>query len=270
MKTVWFVLAAVLIVSMAVVVSADESAIPLYDGKPGKKVGDMRINPKDGAEMVWVPAGEFIMGSNDGFDDAKPQRNVHLDGYWVYKYPVTVAQYRKYCESTERNMPRPPLWGWQDNHPIVLVSWESAVDYAEWAGASLPTEAQWEKAARGTDGRTYPWGNDWDLTKFANSVEERLMSTQPVGSYPDGASPYGALDMVGNVWEFCSDWYGIEYYKSQPSSNPKGPDSGVARTARGGSWIFVDAKEDFRCFNRGAIAPNLRYDYYGFRCVVNP
>jgi len=139
---------------------------------------------------------------------------VNLDGYWIYKYEVTVAQYRKFCNETGSNMPEAPSWGWQDDHPIVHVSWDNATAYTQWAGVRLPTEAQWEKAARGTDGRAYPWGNEWDATKCANSVGQRLSSTKPIGSYPSDTSPYGALDMAGNVWEWCADWYDGNYYNN--------------------------------------------------------
>ncbi len=117
--------------------------------------------------MVRIPAGTFLMGSKagEGSDDEHPQHTVDLTGYWIYRTDVTVAQYRKFCTATGREMPDAPDWGWQDDHPVVNVDWDDANAYADWAGAALPTEAQWEKAARGTDGRIYPWGNDWDATK---------------------------------------------------------------------------------------------------------
>ena len=174
-----------------------------------------RSNPKDGAVMVYVPAGEFLMGSTDGKvnDNERPQHKVYLTGYWMYKCPVTVAQYRKYCHATGRQMPEQPVWS-QDDHPIVNVNWHDAADYAHWAGVALPTEAQWEKAARGTDGRVYPWGNDWDSAKCVNATG----GTKPVGSCSAGASPYGALDMAGNVWQWCADWYAADYYRKAPAT----------------------------------------------------
>jgi len=287
--------------------------IPLYDGKPGEKIGDVCVNPKDGAEMVWVPAGEFLRGSTDKeiatllkdfsaandpikkiIEAEKPQRKVYLDGYWIYRHPVTVAQYRKFCEATGRDMPEAPSWGWKDNHPMVMVNWQDATDYAKWAEVSLPTEAQWEKAARGTDGRKYPWGNEWDASKCANSgmgvyptavVEKKLESTQPVGSYPAGASPYGCMDMAGNVCQWCADWYDPKYYKKAPARNPTGPSKPVkfellpglmpgwtvdgGRVLRGDSWD-IGNYGSFRCANRSRSVPSNRFDYCGFRCARTP
>ena len=244
------------------------------------QLGDIWVNPKDGAEMVWVPAGKFIMGSTDEhFETAKPQRKVYLDGYWIYKCEVTVAQYRNFCQETGREMPEAPAWGWQDDHPMVNMTWQNAVDYAKWASVSLPTEAQWEKAARGADGRAYPWGNVWDTTKCANSEVKKLNSTQPVGRYAAGASPYGCLDMAGNASEWCADWYDPAYYKHAPTRNPAGPAETVrfesflpgvffsgARVLRGGSWD-LDLEVYFRCALRYYYAPKTNYDRHGFRCA---
>jgi formylglycine-generating enzyme required for sulfatase activity len=264
--------------------------------KPGTKIGDVRINPTDGAHMVWVPEGEFIMGSTEEqiaallikypasseslFDTEKPQHKVYLDGYWMYKYEVTVAQYRKFCKATKKEMPQAPDWGWIDTHPMVNVDWLEAADYAKWAGVALPTEAQWEKAARGTDGRTYPWGNDWDATKCANGVGIEQKSTQPIGSYPLGVSPYGCMDMAGNVLELCSDWYDSNYYKKAPTKNPTGPSGAVAfevfgenfkgaRVLRGGSWLSGNFVL-FRCADRHYNVPPSRGSYLGFRCARTP
>ena len=226
-----------------------------------------RVDPKDGAEMVYVPAGEFVMGSKDGVgaDDEHPQHTVDLDAYWIYKNDVTVAQYRKFCDATGRQMPQAPAWVWKDDYPIVNVSWEDARAYCEWAGAALPTEAQWEKAARGTDGRAYPWGNDWDKTK-ANSDESRLNAPTGVGTYPGGASPYGCLDMAGNVWQWCADWYDPKCYSNSVTRNPAGPTGGSRRVLRGGAWNFVP---DFcRSALRNSDNPTYWLDTYGFRCVV--
>ncbi|MBM3496659.1 MAG: hypothetical protein FJX72_20420, partial [Armatimonadetes bacterium] len=224
----------------AVAIPAPEPRVatpaPPVHGTP--RSGEVRINPKDGAEMVYIPAGEFIMGS-DGGGDEKPRRKVYLDGYWMYQHEITVAQYRRFCSETGRKMPDAPSWGWKNDHPIVNVSWHDAKAYAAWAGVQLPTEAQWEKAARGTDGREYPWGSTFDSSKAVCSVRPRdENSTAPVGSIPAGASPYGCLDMAGNVWEWCADWYDGGYYRKAPNRNPTGPASGTLRVLRGGSWIL--------------------------------
>ena len=268
------------------------------------QLGDIWVNPKDGGEMVYVPAGEFLMGSSDAqiaalikslpftlpdflkwvFEADGPQRKVYLDGYWIYKCEVTVAQYRKFCQATGREMPEAPAWGWQNDHPMVNVTWQEAADYAKWASVSLPTEAQWEKAARGTDGRSYPWGNGWDATRCANSVVKKLTSTQPVGSYAAGASPYGCLDMTGNVLEWCADWYDPAYYKRAPTRNPTGPAKAVrfeflpgsivlgARVLRGGSWDN-DLSAAFQCASRPrhlSDDPTDRGNLSGFRCARTP
>ena len=263
--------------------------------------GSMTINPKDGAVMVWVPAGWFIMGSTDTqitsalndisknmrygeedyFNAEKPQKKAYLDGYWMYKYEVTVAQYRKFCDATKRTMPEAPSWGWINDHPITNMTWQDATDYANWADVSLPTEAQWEKASRGTDGRLYPWGYKWDASKCANSVENPSKSTMPVGSYPAGASPYGCMDMSGNVWEWCADWYDEKYYKNAPVRNPTGPSKPVelkawgvsvsgSRVLRGCSWTS-SIYYNFRCASRNCnYLTVLPYkNDYGFRCAKN-
>jgi formylglycine-generating enzyme required for sulfatase activity len=230
-------------------------------------VGDTVVNPRDGAVLVWVPAGEFTMGSDTGAEDEKPARKVTLGGYWMYKTEVTVAQYRKFCEATGALMPSKPAWGRQDTHPIVDVSWDDAVAYCQWAGVSLPTEAQWEKAARGADGREYPWGNVWDARRCVCSVSPAdAESTAPVGSVPAGASPYGCLDMAGNVWEWCADWYADTYYEAAPARDPKGPAQGRWRVLRGGSW-YVGFPELFRCASRGYYGyPDFRNNHcIGFR-----
>ncbi|MEI6519693.1 MAG: bifunctional serine/threonine-protein kinase/formylglycine-generating enzyme family protein [bacterium] len=238
----------------------------------------LKTNPNDGAEMILIPMGEFLMGSaktdKNALKAEMPQREVNLDAYYIYKTEVTVAQYRKFCTATGRKMPNAPDWGWQNNHPIVNVNWNDAKAYADWAGVALPTEAQWEKAARGTDGRIYPWGNEWDNSKLQCSKVKwgDAGKTAPVGSFSTGASPYGVMDMTGNVWEWCADWYGADYYKNAPTKNPDPVTGGClvlwggSRVLRGGSWGNYGGS-DFR----GAY----RYNYYpygggniiGFRCV---
>jgi len=253
-----------------------------------------RFNPTDGAVMVRVPAGKFRMGTSNAPEakeemlqknwralgntllrtlrgeagsNEQPVHTVFLDTYWIYKNDVTVAQYRNYCKATGQQMPPAPPWGWHDDHPIVNVTWQDATDYAKWAGAALPTEAQWEKAARGTDGRIYPWGNDWDETKCSNSVDGNACGTSPVGSFPTGSSPYGCLDMVGNVWQWCADWYDEGYYKTSPTKNPSGPAIGRTRVLRGGSWDNNAPRNLRVTYRYGYSPPPNRNSDLGFRCV---
>ena len=185
----------------------------------------------------------------------------------MYKNDVTVEQYRTFCHVTGRTMPDAPSWGWIDDHPMVNVSWIDAKAYADWAGASLPTEAQWEKAARGTDGKIYPWGNDWDAAKCRNSVGTTSSQTSPVSSYPAGNSQYGCMDMAGNVFQWCADWYGGTYYQTSPSRNPTGPESGIARVLRGSDWQD-DVTSIYRAAFRHNYDPTGRFNICGFRCVL--
>ncbi|OPZ88271.1 MAG: Serine/threonine-protein kinase pkn1 [bacterium ADurb.Bin429] len=247
-----------------------------------------KINPKDSAEMVLIPAGEFLMGTSENqlaavlkayptmkrewFLDELPQRKVELDAYYIYITEVTVAQYRKFCTATKHAMPKEPPWKWQDNQPIVNVSWNDAKAYADWAGASLPTEAQWEKAARGTDGRVFPWGDKWDAARCANksnSYDEygNYIGPKSVASFKAGASPYGIEDMAGNTCEWCADWYGKDYYKIAPLKNPTGPKTGEKRILRGGSWNN-NGPVDYRGACRDSNRPDGGGADAGFRCVV--
>jgi len=246
------------------------------------KVANENINPIDGAEIVHIPAGEFMMGSADtdklANNQEKPQRRVYLDAYYIYKTEVTVAQYRAFCTATGRPLPPwPNYWGsehgsgWMDptlqEHPIKNVNWEDAAAYAQWAGAALPTEAQWEKAARGADGRVYPWGNAWDGDMCQNDVgDNRAINTAPVGNFPAGASPYGVLDMAGNASEWCADWFQRDYYRNAPTRNPTGP-TGKSRVQRGGAYSD-HIPSNFRTASRLRNFPTYRYDDFGFRCVL--
>lgn len=216
----------------------------------------------DGSVMITIPVGTFTMGSNYGDTEEKPVHKVYLDAYDIGKYEVTVAQYRKFCEATGRQMPEAPSWDWKDTHPIVNVTWDDANEYCKWAGGRLPTEAEWERAARGTNARIYPWGNKWDANKCANGWLG-LTSTKPVGSYPAGASPYGCLDMAGNAWEYCSDWYGEDYYKMSPAKNPKGPLGGEYHVMRGG--CFYSYMTGTRTTQRGNFFPSGSWYSGGFR-----
>lgn len=237
------------------------------------------VNERDGAELLWIPAGEFLRGSPEGkgAGDERPQKKVTLDGYWIYKTPVTLAQYKKFCEATGKKFE--PTWGQgmhagskaDDGAYPAQASWYEAEAYAKAMGAALPSEAQWEKAARGADGREYPWGNAWESAQCA-SMEETVYKFsagfRPVGRYPQGASPYGVLDMAGNVWEWVADWYKYDYYQEAPNRNPTGPALGTHKVLRGGCSLYDER------FCRGAARfinpPQVRdWTPTGFRCVVN-
>ncbi len=241
--------------------------IPLPSSPPPQTAPKTKVNPIDGAEMVRVPAGPFQMGDINRSDN--PVHTVTLSSFYIYKNDVTVAMYRKFCSATGRAMPPAPPWGWgKSSYPIVNVTWNDAQAYCDWAGVHLPTEAQWEKAARGTDGRLYPWGNHWDPSRCANSVSDtNLSSPTPVGSYPFGASLYGAMDMAGNVFNWCSDWYDADYCNSDHGSDPAGPDSGAFRVLRGGSWVNVSS-DFFRSSIRFDFSPDDYYDFCGLRGVA--
>ena len=223
--------------------------------------------------MVYVPAGEFSMGSNDGYDDEQPVHTVYLDAYWIDQTEVTNALYERCVEDGVCNTPgehgsdtRASYYGnpTYADYPVIYVNWYQAEEYCQWAGRELPTEAQWEKAARGTDGRTYPWGNATPTSDLVN-FNSNIGDTTEVGSYPDGASPYGALDMAGNVWEWVADWQGD--YPSGMVSNPMGPASGEYRVLRGGSW---DNNEGLiRSADRDGDYPSCANRNNGFRCATS-
>jgi formylglycine-generating enzyme len=242
----------------------------------GPESGEVRINTKDGAEMVWVPAGEFLMGTTENYPDQMPQRRVYLDGYWMYKYPVTAGQYRKFCNETGHPMPNVTGVEWKDDYPITWVTWDDAAEYAEWAGVRLPTEAQWEKAARGTDGRLYPWGNEWDSSRCAPSISADC-EIPPLGSHPEGASPYGCLDMAGYVLEWCSDWYDPDYYAHALARNPTGPSEMVefsdgTFSFTGGAHVLRGAEvldEHFSCAGRYYHGTDMNCNLFGFRCAMS-
>jgi formylglycine-generating enzyme required for sulfatase activity len=248
-------------------VGTNQRAEVLIDIEPLRPEPPPPPRSEDAAEMVRVPAGEFWMGSDDGIDREKPRHRVYLDAYAIDKYEMTNALYKRFMDATSRAA---PLY-WNDakwngtTQPVVGVSWHDADAYCKWAGKRLPTEAEWEKAARGTDGRKYPWGDQWDASR-ANSDESKLGKTVPVGSYPSGISPYGAHDMAGNVWEWVVDWFDENYYKKTPERNPPGPPSGERRVLRGGSWngTAIGLRAALRSFN----SPDRpSYLFIGFRCA---
>jgi sulfatase modifying factor 1 len=204
------------------------------------------------------------MGSDHGAPDEAPAREVFLSDFLIDRHEVTVYQFSRFCRETGRAMPEQPEAA-NDRHPIVNVTWHEAKAYAEWAGKCLPTEAQWEKAARGSDARAYPWGNEppeEDRARLRDPADE---GTSAVGSYPAGRSPYGVLDMLGNAWEWCADWYAADAASRPGERDPIGPVEGTSRVLRGGVWEDRDAA--LRVTRRRRSRPESRYDFVGFRCV---
>lgn len=265
-------------------VSIQKPSTPTIEFAPPSEpvTGATRVREKDGMIEVFIPAGEFLMGSDEGAVDEKPPHTVHLDAYWIDQTPITNAMFAQFLNERGNRKQNSVNWYvllrgrirqtgkvWRvekdfELHPVVNVNWYGARAYCEWAGAHLPTEAQWEKAARGTDGRTYPWGSrepDESLVNFNKNIR----TTTPVGNYPAGASPYGVLDMAGNVWEWCADWYGKAYYRVSPTANPTGPRGGTDRVVRGGSWR--DSAIWLRAACRGGGRMSSRTNYSGFRCA---
>lgn len=229
--------------------------------EPGKQ-SQVSKNLVKGIEWIKIPAGEFKMGDNfkEGYPHERPVHEVYLDEYYISKYEVTFDQYDKFCEETGRTKADDRGFG-RVSRPVIRVSWEDGKAFCDWLSQKtgknihLPTEAQWEKAARGTDQRRYPWGNFAPKCNLANYQDCGLNKTQPVGSYPAGVSPYGVHDMSGNVWEYCQDWFSENYYSISPRNNPQGPSSGVKRVLRGGGWM------DISSFLRSASRHYTRLSY---------
>ena len=222
----------------------------------------------DDAVVVRVPAGEFLMGNEDT-ERSPLEHMVYVSEFLMDKTGVTWRQFKKFAAATGTPLPpAEPYWGFPDDHPAVFVTWVEAKNYCEWAGGRLPTEAEREKAARGTDERKFPWGDNEpepDLGVFRRSWG--FDSTAPVGAHPAGASPYGLLDMGGNVWEWCADWYDGDYYSNSPFRNPRGPATGNAHVVRGGSWDSRPSVLSASCRSWGHLG--YRDGDFGFRCAMN-
>ena len=222
--------------------------------------------------MQLVPEGEFTMGSDNGDPDEKPVHAVYLDAYYIDKYEVTNARYKACADD---GVCQPPQSTSSNSHlnyygnsefedyPVLYVDWDMARIYCEWREAQLPTEAQWEKAARGVGENLYPWGNSIDET-FAN-YNNNLGDTTTIGNYEKGKSPYDVYDMAGNVWEWVADWYSDSYDQSSPAENPLGPDSGQVRVLRGGAW--EQDEYSVRVTYRLKSLPSDVHFTYGFRCA---
>ncbi len=231
----------------------------------------------DPVPMVTIPSGEFLMGSpvGTGRADEWPQRSVYLHAFLIDQFEVTNQRYMDFVKTTgHRSPPNPygtgPLLSIKglEQLPVVQTTWYDAKAYCSWVKKRLPTEAEWEKAARGTDGRLYPWGNDPPTVKRANFDREweDEHTLHAVGSLPDGDSPYGVQDMAGNAREWVSDWYDADFYKNGPTRNPQGPDKkGIVRSIRGGSWHSPISDITTSARGRGGFA--LQTHGTGFRCV---
>ncbi len=235
------------------------------------------IQGGDAREMVLIPSGSFTMGGgSEGDFDEQPQRVIYLDAYYIDKYEVTNKDYRRFLQMLKRPEPIIPVFEDDTNlllgdlQPVVGVAWVDAFAYCKWAGNRLPTEAEWEKAARGPDGNKFPWGDTFHPT-LANGrgEEDGFKYSSPVGSFEDGRSPYGLYDMAGNVSEWVADWYDQFYYKDAPFKNPKGPaDPGIIKVLsyRGGSYNSTE--HDLRASKRfGGAHPERGESSVGIRCA---
>jgi formylglycine-generating enzyme required for sulfatase activity len=239
--------------------------------KQKKEADTMTMEEAPGAA---VPAGAFWMGVDglQGLEDERPRHQVWLDAFSMDLYEVTVSRYARFMVATGR--PAPLFWdtvslGEDGNRPVIGVDWGDAEAYCRWDGRRLPTEAEWEKAARGTDERLYPWGNQvpaMDLANFALGARFSYRQTlMPVGRYEKGKGPYGMYDLAGNVWEWVQDWYATSYYEKSPERNPQGPEQGQFKVLRGGSWS--ELPKYLLTYGRFKLPLTTRNSYTGFRCA---
>ncbi len=232
-------------------------------------------NPKDDSQLILIPEGEFLMGSDDGYPSERPAHRIFVSAFYIAKNLVTNSQYRRFVLETGYAVPymddpRAEWANWdrenksfpagRENHPVVLVAWADAMAYCEWAGTRLATEAEWERAARGgLEGKPFPWGDEEISHELANY--DNLDGTTPVGNYPPNG--YGLYDMVGNAWEWVADYYDAKYYSHSPPRDPSGPEQGSSRVLRGGSWMLF--ARYCRVSYRFRNSPNFRASLIGFR-----
>jgi formylglycine-generating enzyme required for sulfatase activity len=222
--------------------------------------------------MALIPAGEFIMGSNERWDDEGPEHIARTDAFYIDLYEITNSDFKIFAEATSRekpyHWPKGEIPKGKEKHPVVYVNWFDADDYCRWAGKRLPTEIEWEKAARGEDGLIYPWGNEWKLDR-SNHPYNYSTGTQPVGTYPNGRSPYGLYDMSGNVWEWVDS-----FYLPHPGNTVLRPEYGEdKRLLKGGSWfdcLSYGCGLSAPTFNRSFFTPEVRNNSFGFRCAKTP
>ena len=281
-----------ILIGLATLVLLVNGCVPVFPGHfvltPTPSLGDFSISPADGMTMIFIPKGGFPMGSETGLTDERPVHTVFLYNFWIDKTEVTNATYKMCVKSGSCKPPDVNTFFNDPNYsqyPVVNVSWADAKKYCDWAGRRLPTEAEWEKAASwdpvNANKRTYPWGNDFDCERgnFEGASCDGYEGTAPVGSFPSGASPYGVMDMGGNVWEWVHDAFletdplvgGTKnYYSISPASNPQGVDPSITiyRVMRGGGWKinFGFGRSSYRLW----FGLDDSYDFAGFRCAASP
>ncbi|MCF6277196.1 MAG: SUMF1/EgtB/PvdO family nonheme iron enzyme [Anaerolineales bacterium] len=241
------------------------------------------LSDASGAEMILIPSGSFLMGSDGSEADETPAHTVLLGDFYMDAYEVTNAQYSRCVDALDCALPVNTSYYVKErfnDHPVVFVDWQRAADYCAWRRARLPSEAEWEKAARGATHSDYPWGstfngnalnfcdascrNSWATGQY----NDRYAQTSPVGLFPAGQSIYGVYDLAGNVAEWVDDWYAADYYKMSPLENPLGAQGGRHKVLRGGSWYSNSV--DVRTYKRDDLAPNTAFNYIGFRCARSP
>lgn len=243
------------------------------------------ITGKDGAPLVLIPAGSYPMGvpvgDRDGGRDEYPRHVIDIAAFYIDKYEVTNGRYLEFVKATDHRVPQNPknptrnLWEGVSipeslaDRPVVNVDWADASAYCTWAGRRLPTEAEWEKAAKGNHDWRFPWGNVEPTNKHLNFNQKWIgeRTLMPVGSYESGKSPYGVYDMAGNVWEWVNDWYDAKYYEKSPAKNPPGPASGTKKVIRGAGW--QNETPTVRIFTRVDSDPTIRNESTGFRCAMD-
>jgi len=246
---------------------------------------EKEVKGKDGAPMVLIPEGSFPMGvphgDRDGGRDEYPRHDVFVNDFYIDKFELTNSRYLEFVKATNHRIPQNPknatrnLWEGETiteslaDRPVVNVDWADAQAYCQWAGKRLPTEAEWEKAAKGTADRRFPWGNVEPTNKHLNFNQQWIgeKTLMPVGSYELGKSPFGVYDMAGNVWEWVNDWYDAKYYEKSPAKNPTGPESGTKRVLRGSGW--QNETPTVRIFTRVDSDPTIRNESTGFRCAMD-
>jgi len=246
---------------------------------------EKEVKGKDGAPMVLIPEGSFPMGvphgDRDGGRDEYPRHDVFVNDFYIDKFELTNSRYLEFVKATNHRIPQNPknatrnLWEGETiteslaDRPVVNVDWADAQAYCQWAGKRLPTEAEWEKAAKGTADRRFPWGNVEPTNKHLNFNQQWIgeKTLMPVGSYELGKSPFGVYDMAGNVWEWVNDWYDAKYYEKSPAKNPMGPESGTKRVLRGSGW--QNETPTVRIFTRVDSDPTIRNESTGFRCAMD-